>query len=203
MTLGGRLTHDVGEFTLELPLPGSRTDVQLASDLLLDGGGTMVLGTGTMLLNDLSSATPRLTVGPQYMIRGGGLLGKARIKLTNNGTILADLPAEPLVLDVVEGVNDGVIEVTVGATAIVKDQFAQSRTGWLFDGNGEWRAEGGKLDLYDSVGISTTKSLPVRSGGRLALEKAVVQTPMVVVEGASAGGARRHLWWELEPSKDI
>jgi hypothetical protein len=186
LQLAGRVRHEAGQFTLEPARPLSTfTSVRLVEDTILEGTGTLKIRERTIVHNDLSTARPRLTIGPQYTVRGGGLLGEGRIKLTNNGTIRADLPGEPLRVDVLDGVNNGLIEATNGATLSIYDPFNQTRNGTFFSGSGSWRARGGTIELLRSAHIATSQPLNVEQGGQLLLDDALIISPNVVVDGHS------------------
>jgi hypothetical protein len=188
LSLAGRVRLEAGQFTLEPARPlSSLTSVRLVEDTILEGTGILTIRQGSVVHNDLSSATPWLTVGPQYTVRGGGLLGEGRIKLTNYGTIRADLPGEPLRVDVLDGVNNGLIEATNGATLSIHDPINQTRNGPLFSGSGNWRARAGTIELLRSVRIETSQTFNVEQGGHVLMDDAVIVAPSLQITADSLG----------------
>ena len=116
-------TNLVGTFTNN----ASITFASAGLSLLLSGNVTLA-GTGTVTLD--SSGTDvlwaptygdLLTVGAGQTIQGAGNIGNGYTRIINNGTILANQPANPLVLQAAGGVtvdltNNGALRATGGST---------------------------------------------------------------------------------------
>lgn len=100
--------------TINIASTGNQTDLEVAvGGATLTGGGTVVLSGPFAGIND-ASGTQTLTIGDQT-IEGRGNIGQNTLNIVNTaaGTILANVPGSPLVVDVAapDWFNDGTLAV--------------------------------------------------------------------------------------------
>ena len=148
ITNSGEITFDGTVFSptdIEVQTPGAT----------LTGGGTVTLGGSNAGINGGGT----LTIGNQT-IQGDGSLGRNTIDITNTaeGTILANVDGEALVIDVstIDFSNDGSLGVDNGALLQIIGDLDSSDTSTLF-GEGTITASGG--DILHSGLIAPDDSL--------------------------------------------
>ena len=148
ITNSGEITFDSTVFSptdIEVQTPGAT----------LTGGGTVTLSGSNAGINGGGT----LTIGNQT-IQGAGSLGRNTIDITNTaeGTILANVDGEALVIDVstIDFSNDGSLGVDNGALLQIIGDLDSSDTSTLF-GEGTITASGG--DILHSGLIAPDDSL--------------------------------------------
>ena len=152
--IAGTITNS-GEITFDGTVL-SPTDIEVQTPgATLTGGGTVTLGGSNAGINGGGT----LTIGNQT-IQGDGSLGRNTIDITNTaeGTILANVDGEALVIDVstIDFSNDGSLGVDNGALLQIIGDLDSSDTSTLF-GEGTITASGG--DILHSGLIAPDDSL--------------------------------------------
>ena len=152
--IAGTITNS-GEITFDSTVLSS-TDIEVQTPgATLTGGGTVTLSGSNAGINGGGT----LTIGNQT-IQGDGSLGRNTIDITNTaeGTILANVDGEALVIDVstIDFSNDGSLGVDNGALLQIIGDLDSSDTSTLF-GEGTITASGG--DILHSGLIAPDDSL--------------------------------------------
>ena len=129
---------------------GSYLDLAIVGDVTLGGTGTTILGNSGFDRIYSAPFGDRVTIGTGQTVQGTGNIGSYRTNLTNNGTVLANQPANPLVIQ--PGAGDftnsatGVVRATGGGTL----QFS----GGFLTNNGSIQSSAGSLvQLTDYVTV--------------------------------------------------
>jgi hypothetical protein len=167
----GLATSFLNNGTVTVEAGGNATDIEIQNDTVISGNGLIVL-SGAFAGIDGVSAT-RLTLGAGQTLRGQGRIGQEVITLTNNGQIIADVPAATLTLDPDGGSgtnsffqNNGSLRATNGATLILA-----GAGGGTFSGGGSIVADANSTVTFSS---STADVGPIHGDGTLALSSADV-----------------------------
>ena len=130
-TLMGTLTNN-GTVTF---VSGNYVDLTLAGDVTVGGTGTTTLVSSNFNRIFSAASGDRLTIGAGQTVQGAGNIGLSRTNITNNGTLLANQPSGPLILQPGAGglTNNptGVLRATGGGTLLL-DGSAFTNNG-LFD----------------------------------------------------------------------
>ncbi len=153
----------INQGTIELTSLGNGVNLYMNGDVTLSGTGEVVLGpSGPNALRG-ATATDRLTNAANHTIRGSRELGKNLMTLTNEGTIDADNPAYPLIINTTDGetnYNTGIMQGSSGGTLQVTSG-AYDNTGGLI------RALAGS--------IASLRSASVRGGALDTTDDGVIQ----------------------------
>ena len=103
--------------TLKLNGNNFLTDLRLNGDATINGSGTILLSNSNNNRIYGDSNAYRLTIGAGQTLRGAGQLGVNQLKITNNGSIIADqsvaLTINPTASDPLT--NRGTVEVATGS----------------------------------------------------------------------------------------
>lgn len=146
---------------------GNQTDLEVnVGGATLTGGGTVTL-TGPFAGIDDATGTQTLTIGDQT-IQGEGNIGRNTTNINNtaDGTILANVPGNTLLIDVAgaDWTNDGTLAVEDSNLDVAGD-LTSTATSRLI-GDGSITATGGDIDHAGEIS-------PGFSAGALTLDAAV------------------------------
>jgi hypothetical protein len=137
-------------------------------------GTQSIAGTGAVVLSGrpFVRVDGALTLGPGVLVRGGGEINHFGHTILNEGTIRADNPAFPLILQISDSrnnrlTNTGILEAAPGGSLILRGPFDNS--------GGVIRAAGGQVFIGDSgegtltVRTAELGTLQASGGGVIAL----------------------------------
>ncbi|MBL8382359.1 MAG: PEP-CTERM sorting domain-containing protein, partial [Burkholderiales bacterium] len=153
------------------------TDLRVNEDATVNGAGTIVLSNRSA--NRIYGATgaERLTIGSAQTLRGAGQLGVNLLKITNQGTIIADqsnaLTVNPTGADPLH--NQGTVRVETGS------QMTVSGSNLLQD------ASGAQTTVRGTLTVPQVDLVAGVLGGTGTIVGAVVNSGGIVAPGASPG----------------
>ncbi|MDA1005398.1 MAG: hypothetical protein O3A87_02810 [Verrucomicrobia bacterium] len=183
--------------TITLDSTGNATNLSFSdpSDVSVTLGGTGRVLLDHVLDRITGTVNHVLVHETSHTIEGGGNIGLATINLDNRGTITANLPATPLIIDDRLGgfLNSGTLQAVNGALLDIKDTFAHTSgllfaetgatitvTGTIFQSGGTTRIDG---DL-SSTAFNMTGGVLQGTG---LLDAPLTATTALVSPGNSTG----------------